>query len=84
MPLLRIVKEYRRNSKLAGIVETDTVNIPNREDAQRFVNAVNSNPRNTYTIIDHEWVLVGSANEILENPTEGYVGRMKDGRPDPK
>lgn len=83
MPLLRIVKEYRRNSKLAGIVESDTVEI-SREDAPQFIAAVNANPKQEYTIIDHEWALIGGANEILENPTGGWIGRMKGGKADPK
>lgn len=82
MPLLRIVKEYRANSKLCGIVETDTVPIEG-EDALTFVNAVNNNPRQEYTIIDYGWVLIGGANEIIDNPTGGYVGRMRNGKPNP-
>lgn len=83
MPLLRITKRYKQNSKLAGIIEVDTVEVA-RADADTFVRAVNSNRRQTYEIIDYEWALIGGANEIIENPTEGYVGRMKNGRPDPK
>lgn len=79
--LLRIVKEYKQNSKLAGIIETDTVNLANRDDALSFVNAVNGNARQQYKIIDYEWAIIGGANEILTNPTGGYVGKMKDGKP---
>jgi len=83
MPLLRIVKEYRRNSKLAGIIEADTVELE-RDAAAQFISAVNANPKAEFTIIDHSWALIGGANEILENPTGGWIGRMKNGEADPK
>jgi len=80
MPILNIVKEYRKNSKLAGIIETDKVEIA-RDEMLTFVNAVNENPRQEYTIVDYSWALVGSAEAIVVNPTGGYKGRMKDGKP---
>ena len=79
MQLLRIVKEHSN-----GIVETDTVHLQRRSDALTFVNAVNANRKVPYQIIDYGWALIGAAEEILENPTEGYIGPMKDGKPAPK
>lgn len=82
MPLLRIVKEYKNNSKLSGIVETDTLQIE-RDNVLEFVMGVNSNPKQVYKIIDYGWALVGGSNEIIVNPTNGYMGRMRNGKPDP-
>lgn len=79
MPLVRIVKRYNSLSSKHGIVETDKVRFPDANAAARFVTSVNSNPRIDYEIIDYDVVLahVSEGPEILENPTGGYVGKIK-------
>ena len=78
---LRIVRKYRRNSEWNSIIDTAIVEFGSKEDGMKFVSAVNANPKQKYDIIDYSWLLIGGAEEIIENPTDGYVGPMEHGKP---
>ena len=77
---IRIVKRYKNNSPLAGIVEADVVEIEGgAEGAAQFVSRVNANSRHEFEIIDYEVALITEMEkpEILINPTGGGVGKVK-------
>lgn len=83
MPLLRITKKYNMHSNgLAGIVEIDKVQFPTRDDAAAFLLTVCKKPEVGYVVLDAEWVLVDLASgaEIIDNPTGGFLGVVKDAR----
>lgn len=78
MPVLRIVKQYNKYSKMGGIIEVDRIEFQCKEDGVRFLQSVVQNRHCGFDVLDAEWALVGlrSDAEILENPSGGYVGSL--------
>lgn len=83
MPVLRIVMQYNNQSRLGGIIQSDTINFDTQEDGLRWLASVaEMNKAGTldWDLIDYEWALLASTNcEILHNPTGGFVGELYKG-----
>lgn len=83
MPILRIVQQYNNQSRLGGIIQSDTISFDTKEDGLRWLSRIaelNQQGKLDWDLIDYEWALLASTNcEILENPTGGFVGSLLKG-----
>lgn len=69
----RIVKQHDN-----GILEVTNIPFKSHEDAAKFVAKVNAAIRHTFKIIDYGPALFSKHKEIIENPTDGYLGNIKN------
>lgn len=81
MPVLRIVKQYNKRSPLNGIVETDKLSFETKRNGLSWLKSItelNKLGKLDWDLIDYEWALIteGGGNEILKNPTGGYIGKL--------
>lgn len=80
MPILQLVKKYNQKSALNGVVITDKVELPSKDDLTRFILGVHRASRTgelDWDLIDFNWAISDKKNiEVLENPTGGKTGKL--------
>jgi hypothetical protein len=57
MPVLRIVKQYNKYSKLSGIIEVDRISFNTKEEGREFVAAVSLKREIGFDIKEAEWAM---------------------------